>query len=176
MASCRATGSIVHPADEELGRLGSGADEGGLTPFLLVREAAKGRRLFPVPDGMDLHVAALTEPTAVGMQAVNQGEVEPGDRVAVVGCGPIGLLAIATLADRGMRDVVAVDTSPRRLELAEQFGAAHVVNPLEADVWDELARLHGTTPFMFGPTPATDVFIEASGSDRMLERDHRTRA
>ena len=102
---------IVHPADEELGRLGSGADEGGLTPLLLVREAAKGRRLFPVPSDMQLRVAALTEPAAVGMQAVNQGEVEPGERVAVVGCGPIGLLAIATLADRGVRDVVAIDTS-----------------------------------------------------------------
>jgi (R,R)-butanediol dehydrogenase / meso-butanediol dehydrogenase / diacetyl reductase len=159
---------IVHPADEELGRLGSGAAEGGLTPLLLVREAAKGRRLFPVPDDMSLQVAALTEPTAVGMQAVNQGDVEPGDRVAVVGCGPIGLLAIATLADRGVHDVVAIDTSRRRLELAQQFGAANVVNPLEDDLWDELARLHGTAPFMFGPTPATDVFIEASGSDRML--------
>ncbi len=159
---------IVHPADEELGRLGSGAPEGGLTPLLLVREAAKGRRLFPVPDDMELRVAALAEPAAVGMQAVNQGEVAPGDRVAVVGCGPIGLLAIATLADRGVRDVVAIDTSQRRLELAQQFGAAQAVNPLEVAMWDELARLHGTVPFMFGPTPATDVFIEASGSDRLL--------
>ena len=117
---------------------------------------------------MELRVAALTEPAAVGMQAVNQGEIAPGDRVAVLGCGPIGLLAIATLADRGIRDVVAVDTSPRRLELAQQFGAAHVVNSLEADLWEQLARLHGTVPFMFGPTPATDVFIEASGSDRLL--------
>ncbi len=159
---------IVHPADEELGRLGSGAPEGGLTPLLLVREAAKGRRLFPVPDDMELRVAALAEPAAVGMQAVNQGEVAAGDRVAVVGCGPIGLLAIATLADRGVHDVVAIDTSQRRLELAQQFGAARAVNPLEVDMWDELARLHGTAPFMFGPTPATDVFIEASGSDRLL--------
>ena len=159
---------VVHPADEELGRIGSGALEGGLTPLLLVREAAKGRRLFHVPDAMTLHVAALAEPTAVGMQAVNQGEVAQGDRVAVFGCGPIGLLAIATLADRGVRDVVAVDTSRRRLELAQQFGADHLADPSEVDVWDELARFHGTAPFMFGPTPATDVFIEASGSDRVL--------
>jgi threonine dehydrogenase-like Zn-dependent dehydrogenase len=64
--------------------------------------------------------------------------------------------------------VVAIDRARRRLELAQQFGAADVVNPLEIDMWDELARLHGTAPFMFGPTPATDVFIEASGSDRLL--------
>ena len=159
---------IVHPGDDELGRLGSGAPEGGLTPLLLVREAARGRRLFRVPDDLELRVAALTEPTAVGMQAVNQGEVATGDRVAVLGCGPIGLLAVATLADRGVHDVVAVDTSRRRLELAQQFGAAHAVNPDEVDLWEELAHLHGTAPFMFGPTPATDVFIEASGSDRLL--------
>lgn len=159
---------IVHPGDDQLGRIGSGAPEGGLTPLLLVREAARGRRLFPVPDAMALRVAALAEPAAVGMQAVNQGDVAPGERVAVFGCGPIGLMAIATLADRGVRDVVAVDSSRRRLELAEQVGAAHLVDHSEFDVWDELARVHGTAPFMFGPTPATDVFIEASGSDGVL--------
>jgi (R,R)-butanediol dehydrogenase/meso-butanediol dehydrogenase/diacetyl reductase len=159
---------VVHPVDEELGRLGSGADEGGLTPLLLVREAAKGRRLFPVPDGMPLEVAALAEPTGVSMQAVNQAEVQPGDTVAVFGCGPIGLLAIATLADRGITDVVAVDLSPRRLELAGEFGASHLLDASRDDVWSELARLHGTRPFMFGPTPATDVYIEASGSDRVI--------
>lgn len=159
---------VIHPADEELGRLGSGAPEGGLTPMLLVREAAKGRRLFRVPDEMPLRVAALAEPLAVGVQAVNQAEAQPGDKVAIFGCGPIGLMAIASLADRGIDDVVAVDLSRRRRELAEEFGAAHVLDPTETDVWSELARLHGTTSFMFGPTAATDVFIEASGSDRVI--------
>ena len=159
---------VVHPVDEELGRLGSGAGEGGLTPLLLVRETAKGRRLFPVPDRMPLPVAALAEPTAVSLQAVNQSDAQAGDTVAVFGCGPIGLLAIAALADRGITDVVAIDLSRRRLELAGEFGAAHLLDPAEDDVWSELARLHGTTPFMFGPTPATDVYIEASGSDRVI--------
>ncbi len=159
---------VVHPVDEELGRLGSGAGEGGLTPLLLVREAAKGRRLFPVPDAMPLSVAALAEPTGVSLQAVNQAEAQPGDTVAVFGCGPIGLLAIAALADRGVTDVVAIDPSRRRLALAGEFGANHQLDPSEDDVWSELARLHGTRPFMFGPTPATDVYIEASGSDRVL--------
>jgi (R,R)-butanediol dehydrogenase / meso-butanediol dehydrogenase / diacetyl reductase len=159
---------VVHPVDEELGRLGSGAGEGGLTPLLLVRETAKGRRLFPVPDRMPLPVAALAEPTAVSLQAVHQSDPQAGDTVAVFGCGPIGLLAIAALADQGVTDVVAIDLSRRRLELAREFGAAHLLDPAEDDVWSELARLHGTTPFMFGPTPATDVYIEASGSDRVI--------
>ncbi len=159
---------VVHPVDEELGRLGSGAAEGGLTPMLVVREAAKGRRLFPVPDSMPLEVAALAEPTAVSLQAVNQAEARAGDTVAVFGCGPIGLLAIAALADRGITDVVAIDLSRRRLELAGECGAAHVLDPSEVDVWSELGRLHGTAPFMFGPTPATDVYIEASGSDGVI--------
>ena len=103
---------VVHPADEELGRLGSGADEGGLTPLLLVAQAAKGAACSPCPTRMPLEVAALAEPTGVGMQAVNQAEVQPGDTVAVFGCGPIGLLAIATLADRGITDVVAIDLEP----------------------------------------------------------------
>jgi threonine dehydrogenase-like Zn-dependent dehydrogenase len=159
---------IVHPADEEHGRLGSGAVEGGLTPLLRVREAAKGRRLFRVPESVPLHVAALAEPLAVGMQAVNQADVARGDKVAVFGCGPVGLLAIATLADRGIEDVVAIDPGGRRRELARRLGAAHTLDPAEGDVWAELARLHGTAPFMFGPTPATDAFIEASGSARVI--------
>jgi (R,R)-butanediol dehydrogenase/meso-butanediol dehydrogenase/diacetyl reductase len=159
---------IVHPADEEFGRLGNGAAEGGLTPLLLVRGAAKGRRLFPVPGGISLPVAALAEPLAVGMQAVNQAEVGAADKVAVFGCGPVGLMSIATMRDRAVANVVGIDPSRRRRGLATEMGASEVLDPLETDVWEELARLHGTAPFMFGPTPATDVFIEASGSDSVI--------
>lgn len=159
---------VVCPSDCGDGPMGTGGAQGGLTPLLHVPEAANGRRLFAVPDDMPLTTAALAEPLAVGMQAVNQSEAQPGDKVAVFGCGPIGLMALATLADRGVDDVVAIDLSPARLELAEQVGAAHLIDPTEADVWDELARIHGTSPFMFGPTPATDVFIEASGADQVI--------
>jgi (R,R)-butanediol dehydrogenase / meso-butanediol dehydrogenase / diacetyl reductase len=158
----------IHPVDDDLGRIGSGAAEGGLTPVLLVREAAKGRRLFPVPPDLPLHVAALAEPLAVGIQAVNQADIEPDDKVAVFGCGPIGLMSIAALADRGVREVVAIDPSARRRELALALGAAQVLDPAADDVWTEMARLHGTAPFMLGPTAATNAYIEASGSDRVL--------
>jgi (R,R)-butanediol dehydrogenase / meso-butanediol dehydrogenase / diacetyl reductase len=160
---------IVHPKGHDETRLGSGAPEGGLTPLLLVRDAASGRRLFRVPDGMSLRVAALAEPLAVGMQAVNQADIAPGDKVAVFGCGPVGLMAIAALVDRGIDDVAAVDLSAQRRELAQGLGAAHTFDPAAVNVWKELKRVHGTAPFMYGPTAATDAFIEASGSDRVIE-------
>lgn len=159
---------VVRPSGGEGRPLGNGAAEGGLTPLLLVRGAAEGRRLFRVPEGMSLRTAALAEPLAVGMQAVNQADARTGDKVAVFGCGPIGLMSIATLVDRGIDDVVAVDLSRARLALAKQVGAAHAVDPSEVDVWGELKRLHGEAPFMFGPTAATDVFIEASGADHVI--------
>lgn len=159
---------VVQPGNDELGRIGGGAPEGGLTPQLLVREADAGM-LHPVPPDLPLDVAAFAEPLAVGMRAAEQADVRPGDGVAVFGCGPIGLAAIATLVDRGHDRVVAVDLSPTRLALAEGLGAQAALDPSSVDVWDELARLHGTAPFMFGPTPATAAFIEASGSARVID-------
>ncbi len=159
---------VVHPGNDELGRIGNGAPEGGLTGAVLVREAARGGRLFRVPAGLALEVAALAEPLAVGMQAVARAEVRRGESVAVFGCGPIGLFAIATLLDRGIERVVGIDPNARRRQLALSLGAEAALDPARGDVWEELARLHGTAPFMFGPTPATNAFIEASGASRVI--------
>jgi (R,R)-butanediol dehydrogenase / meso-butanediol dehydrogenase / diacetyl reductase len=159
---------VVHPGDDDLGRIGNGAAEGGLSPRVVVREAARGDRLFGVPDGLPLETAALAEPLAVGMRAVDQADVQAGQPAAVFGCGPIGLAAVATMVDRGVADVVAVDPSARRRALAVELGARSALDPTTDDVWDELARLHGTTPFMFGPTPATAAFIEASGAPSVI--------
>lgn len=158
---------VVHPGNDVLGRIGSGAPEGGLAPHLLVTRADE-RGLHPVPDDLPLDLAAFAEPLAVGMHAVDQADVRSGDGVCVFGCGPIGLAAIATLVDRGHDKVVAVDLSSRRLDLATTLGAQAAVNPSETDVWAALADLHGTTPFMLGPTPATAAFIEASGATGII--------
>ncbi len=131
------------------------------------READSGL-LHHVADHVPLDVAAFAEPLAVGMHAVEQAEVRDGEGVAVFGCGPVGLAAIASLVDRGHERVVAVDLSATRRELATTLGAQAAIDPTHDDVWDALAELHGTTPFMFGPTPATSAFIEASGSPEVL--------
>ena len=159
---------VVHPGDDELGRIGNGAPEGGLAERVLVRDAARGDRLYPVPDDMPLDVAALAEPVAVGMHAAEQADVHPGDRVAVFGCGPIGLAAIASMADQGVTDIVGIDLSATRRDLAKKLGAETTVDPAEQNIWRELSRIHGTVTSAFGSTPGTDAFIEASGSDKVL--------
>jgi threonine dehydrogenase-like Zn-dependent dehydrogenase len=159
---------VVHPGNDELGRIGNGGAQGGLTPLLLVREAARPGRLLRVPEHVPLDVAAFAEPLAVGMRAVEQASVAPGDAVAVFGCGPIGLAALAALQDRGVERVVAIDPSAARRELAAQLGAQAALDPSAVDVWEELARLHGTAPFMSGRTAATNAFIEASGANGVI--------
>ena len=155
---------VVHPAEE----IGTGSNEGGLADAVFVREAAKGGRLFPIPDDMPLAIAALAEPVAVGMHAAEQVDVGVDDKVAVFGCGPIGLAAIASLADRGLTDIVAVDLSATRRRLAEELGASVTIDPATQKVWRELERIHGTAPLMFGHSAATNGFIEASGATKVL--------
>jgi threonine dehydrogenase-like Zn-dependent dehydrogenase len=155
---------VVHPAEE----IGTGSNEGGLANAVFVRDAARGGRLFGIPDDMPLSVAALAEPVAVGMHAAEQLHVGVDDKVAVFGCGPIGLAAIASLADRGLTDIVAIDLSETRRQLAVQLGASETIDPANQKVWRELERIHGTAPLMFGHSAATSGFIEASGSQKVL--------
>ena len=151
---------VVVPGNDDLGRIGCGTGEGGLAPRLLVKEADV--RLYAVPDGVDLVTAALAEPLAVGMNAADQADVAAGDAVAVFGCGPVGLAAIATLADRGITRLVAIDPSATRRELALGLGASEAIDPVNEKVWKRLADLHGSVPTMMGTTPGTDAFIEAT--------------
>lgn len=158
---------VVQPGNDEIGRIGNGAPEGGLTPLLRVPDADRSR-LHRIPDDLPLDVAAFAEPLAVGMHAVEQVEAGPDDTACVFGCGPVGLAAIATLVDRGNDDVVAVDINPTRLDLARHLGAREAIDASATDVWAALADLHGTRPFSLGATPATAAFIEASGARRAI--------
>jgi len=152
--------------------LGNGGPEGGFAKRLLVRGAAQGKSLFPIPDDMPFEHAALAEPLGVGMHAVDQADIQPGDRVAVLGAGPIGLAAIATLADRGIEDVVAVDLSDTRLEVARKLGAPHTLNPGTGEgnesLWEGLGRLHGRDKLYWMDVVGTNKFIEATGVGPLL--------
>ncbi|ORW54100.1 alcohol dehydrogenase [Mycobacterium paraense] len=92
--------------------------------------------LMPIPNGLDLKHAALTEPMAVGLHAVNKSNIAPGETALVLGCGPIGIAIIASLRARGVEKIVAADFSPKRRELATAMGAHQTVDAAQGSPFD----------------------------------------
>jgi threonine dehydrogenase-like Zn-dependent dehydrogenase len=92
--------------------------------------------LLPIPNGLDHRHAALTEPMAVGLHAVNKSGIQPGEPALVVGCGPIGIAVIAALRTRGVESIVAADFSPKRRELAATMGAHQTLDPAQGSPFD----------------------------------------
>jgi len=78
--------------------------------------------------------AALAEPTAVAVHVCHRAGIGPGSRVAILGTGVIGLLALQVARAWGAEAVLAVDQEPERLALAVQLGAARVVDNTHQDV------------------------------------------
>ncbi|MET8009275.1 alcohol dehydrogenase catalytic domain-containing protein [Streptomyces sp. NPDC005271] len=118
--------------------------------------------LHPLPGSVDPHDAVLladTFPTAYEVGVLN-GRVAPGDTVAVVGAGPVGLAAIATAEFFSPSRVIAVDPAPARLDAAKRVGADAVADAAEGperlveDLTDGLGA---------------DVVIEAVGTPRSFE-------
>jgi len=95
---------------------------------------ADAARLLRVPDGLSLRHAALTEPVAIAIHAVNLSGVTPEDRVLVTGAGPVGMLILAVLRARGVHDVVVSEPAAARRVRALEVGAAAVIVPEDLPV------------------------------------------
>jgi L-iditol 2-dehydrogenase len=142
---------------------------GAYAEYLLVPARIAARNLLPAPPRVAPEVAALVEPLACCLRGVERAEVQPGQTVAVLGPGPIGLMICAAAKDAGAH-VVCVGGRPQRRELARDFGAepgegkdADVVVEAvgTADAWRdalELVRPGGTVIFFGGREVAVDTF------------------
>ncbi|MDX1646829.1 MAG: alcohol dehydrogenase catalytic domain-containing protein [Longimicrobiales bacterium] len=112
--------------------------------------------LVRVPDDLDEGVALLAgDILSTACFGADLARVGDGEVVVVVGCGPVGLLAVRAALDRGARAVVAVDRIPSRLETAERFGAEAV----SVETGDPRAAVEGLTDGR-----GADAAIEAVGS------------
>jgi L-iditol 2-dehydrogenase len=81
------------------------------------------RILHRLPESLPFEHAAMTEALAVAVHAVGRRRPAPTERIAVIGCGMIGLLTVQVLRARGCRSIVAIDPDERRRTFAAQFGA-----------------------------------------------------
>ena len=123
-----------------------------------------------IPDGLDdEQVLFLSDIFPTGYMAAENCNIQPGDVVAVWGCGPVGQFAIKSAYMFGAERVIAIDRYPERLEMAQRDGGAEVLNYEDADVLDALKELTGGR----GPDACIDaVGMEAHGTglDAMYDR------
>jgi len=123
----------------------------------MVRIPFADNSLYPLPENVPDEAALLLSdilPTGFEI-GVQYGRVSPGDTVAVVGAGPVGLAVVATAGLYGAAQIIAIDLDENRLDLAKQVGATHCVNSASGD-WQKqvLALTDGN---------GVDVAVEAVG-------------
>lgn len=104
---------------------------------------------------LSLKELALVEPLTVGFHAAARGRVSSQDRVAVIGCGIVGMGAIASAVNRGA-EVIAIDIDDSKMDIAKKIGVAHTINTSREDLHEALMRITD------GDGP--DVIIEAVGN------------
>jgi L-iditol 2-dehydrogenase len=107
---------------------GHGTYDGGLREYV----AWPDRRLHPIPDVISDAGGAVLEPLGVALHAFDLGHVRVASSVAIVGCGPIGLLMVQVARASGARSVLAVDPLPHRRAAAQALGADAALTPAQA--------------------------------------------
>jgi threonine dehydrogenase-like Zn-dependent dehydrogenase len=136
-----------------------GGYAGGQAEYVRVPFADVGP--IKVPDGLtDDQVLFLSDILPTGYMAAENCHIQPGDTVAIWGCGPVGLFAIKSAYLLGAERVIAIDRVPERLQLAQEYGNAETLNFEEIDPGEALKEMTGGR----GPDACIDaVGLEAHG-------------
>jgi threonine dehydrogenase-like Zn-dependent dehydrogenase len=141
----------------------TGGYAGGQAEYLRVPHADVSPLKIENDSLTDEQVLFLSDIFPTGWMAAENAEIEPGDTVAVWGCGPVGQFAIRSAWMFGAGRVIAIDRVPERLRMAEEHGTAEVINfeKIEGGVYDRLQEMTGGR----GPDRCIDaVGAEAHGS------------
>jgi (R,R)-butanediol dehydrogenase/meso-butanediol dehydrogenase/diacetyl reductase len=157
-APCRA-GDPDHCQPAFLGMLGLGplaAAHGGFARAIAVEAA----RLVPVRAVISDETAALLEPSAVALHAVRRSGLREGDRVVVLGAGPIGLLVLQCARALGASALLAVEPNPVRRAQAQALGASGVLDPAREDLSAGVRETFGA--------PGPDLVFECAGAPGTL--------
>ncbi len=150
-----------------------GGFPGGQAQYLRVPYADVGP--IKVPEGLaDEQVLFLSDIFPTGYMAAENAQIEKGDIVAVWGCGPVGQFAIRSAWMLGAGRVIAIDGVPERLQMAQAYGKAEIIDNTKEHVQDRLMEMTGGA----GPDRCIDaVGTEAHGSgtfDAILDKAKQT--
>lgn len=161
---------VVNPMNNGVGL---GLSPGGFANYVKIANAVRNVNVFPIGSGVSKVHGALVEPLSVGLAAINMSNISPEDNVLVTGCGTIGLVTIAGLKGKGVKNIIASDISPKRLELAAKMGASIVFNPAEkGDLQAVITENFGTVRSLnYQPDlPKLTAAFECSGVGAVLKQ------
>lgn len=130
--------------------IGTGSD-GGFAEYAKVPE----EHAVLLPEGLDLMTAAGVEPATISFHAMQKANIKVGDTVAVLGCGPIGQLAVQIAKIFGAKLVIAVDIFDDKLALAKELGADITINGGDENLEEAIQRITGH---------GVNIVIETAGS------------
>jgi threonine dehydrogenase-like Zn-dependent dehydrogenase len=118
----------------------SNIKDGVFGEFFHVNEA--DGNLAHLPEWMDLPTACmLSDMVPTGMLGAEMADIRFGDKVCVVGIGPVGLMAVASAAIRGASDIYAVGSRPNCVQVAKEFGATEIINYKNGDIVSQVLKL-----------------------------------
>lgn len=145
---------------EEFG-LGHGIDGGFAEYVRLPRQIINAGGVVKMPEGLSYEKAVLAEPLSCGIAALEANRVKPGDRVVVVGAGPMGLIHLK-LSKWAGATVIMADILDKRLETATRMGADFCVDVSQMDLLDEVMRITEGT--------GAEVVITSLGIPKIIEQ------
>lgn len=150
-AYCRSGRSTVCPNRVRL-------REGAWAPIVIT----PAHLVYRLPDSVSDRLAALTEPLACAVRAVDRASITPGDRVCIIGGGPIGLLVLSVARASGAGQIIVSEPHAYRRALATRLGADAVIDPTATEPAAAIAEL---TDGM-----GAEVVFEAVGVPQTIEQ------
>ena len=120
--------------------------------------------LVELPDELPFDYAALAEPMGVALGTWEKVDPKFGGTCMIYGAGSIGLCCLAVAKALGMRKIVVVATTSKRLEIAKQLGAYATIATKEQDLFEEMKKLHPN---------GTDYIIEATGIEECIQNSFK---
>ncbi len=131
-------------------------NNGAYAEFIRIPARIVAKNTLHIPDHVPLEHAALTEPLACAVHGFQDSRPHPGDTVAIIGGGPLGLMILHVAALAGC-ETIAIVKHDGQVEAARQLGAAHVIQT--ANIRSAIKQARALTPKGQG----VDIAIEAVG-------------
>lgn len=129
---------------------------GGMSEYTILDES----NVYVIPEGITTRQACLTEPTSIAMTTIDEARIKPGDSVAIIGGGPIGMLVLQLVKMQGAGIITVFDIVEEKFEMAKKLGADYAIDSREPDAVEKSKTYTGGLGY--------DRVIECSGSVKVL--------